>query len=454
MSKLPGVVIAGTHSGVGKTTVTLGIMSLLVSKGYTVQGFKVGPDYIDPSFYQGITGRPGENLDSWMTSLTEVKRIYRESGQGAQLAVVEGVMGLFDGAVGDSETGSSAEIAKKLGLPVILVIDARSMARSVAPLIKGFTEFDRDLQFGGIIFNRVGSDKHRQILIDAAKTVTDIEILGFLNKDTSLSFPERHLGLAPFYENPEFKSKLSGFADLFNKTIELNSLLNVFKVNQSEEYFPEEKDRTSLVRIGVAIDEAFGFYYQDNLRLLRQAGADLLTFSPLKDQKLPLALDGLYIGGGYPELFAEQLASNKALHQDLKTSIVNGLPTYAECGGLMYLSNRIRTTSGDYPMIGILNLEVEMGTHRESLGYTEITSLTDNILLKNGQKARGHEFHYSRITKTQEKPGAYLVRKGGITTETGFSNGNLLASYIHLHFASNHGIAERFVEKCREYSNR
>jgi cobyrinic acid a,c-diamide synthase len=371
-------------------------------------------------------------------------------------------MGLYDGISGDNDNGSTAQIAKILGLPVILVIDASRMARSVAPLIKGFIEFDPQLQFGGIIFNRVGSAKHRQILIDATKSVTNIGVLGFIEKNLSLSFPERHLGLLPFYENLEFQTKLAGFADSFGNNININLLLGILE-NKKLQGKPVRgvlekpppansiKAPPQTVRIGIARDEAFGFYYQDNIRSLQRAGAELLPFSPLKDKKLPPDLDGLYIGGGYPELFSEQLSNNKQLRAELKAVISNGLPTYAECGGLMYLAERIQTTAGIFPMVGVLKLTVEMTCRREALGYSEVTAASDNLLLKTGQVARGHEFHYSKIIESQVRAGAYLLKKSGIVVEDGYVTGNILASYIHLHFASNAGMARRFVTKCREY---
>ncbi len=452
---IPGVVIAGTHSGSGKTTVTLGLLAWLAGQGFEVQGFKVGPDFIDPSFYQGITGRPGENLDSWMTSPETVKRIYRDSCQGAQVAVVEGVMGLFDGAGGASETGSTAEIAKLLNLPVIMVIDARSMGRSVAALIKGFSEFDRGLRFGGIIFNRVGSERHQKILMEATKEVTGLKILGSLPRENSLALPERHLGLVPFYEKPEFQQQISQLAGLFQENIDLNSIQEIFAESEFDtSVFTSRINKPEVtVRIGVARDEAFGFYYQDNLRRLEEAGAEIVPFSPLHDETMPPELDGLYIGGGYPEIFAKELAANQGVKDELKRIICSGVPTYAECGGLMYLGDSLRTTDGVYPMLGVLNLEFEMSSRREVLGYTIVTALKDNLLLKMGETARGHEFHYSRIIRSSLAEPAYLVQRGETQIKAGYIGPNILASYIHLHFGSNSGIAARFVERCRKKLN-
>lgn len=449
---IPGVVVAGTHSGAGKTTVALGIMSLLVKGGYRVQGFKVGPDYIDPSFYKGITGRAGENLDIWMTSPEAIRRIYREAGAGAELAVVEGVMGLYDGARGDGETGSTAQIAKILGLPVILVVDAHGMARSAAAVIKGFTGFDPGVRFGGIVFNRVGGERHRRMLFEAAKGVTGVRVLGYLTKDAAVALPERHLGLVPFYENPDFPRILEKLAVLFENAIDPVVLKEIFnEPSANGGVLPPYNPKQPSVRIGIARDEAFGFYYEDNLRMLQREGAELVGFSPLRDCHLPPDLGGLYIGGGYPELFAGQLAANISLKTELAASTGQGMPVYAECGGLMYLGDQLKTPGGEYPMAGILPLKLEMTSKREALGYAEVTAVNDNLLLKKGQTARGHEFHYSRIVYSGQIKPAYSVNSGGTVRQEGFVKNNLLASYIHLHFASNPETVRSFVARCREF---
>ncbi len=439
-----GLVIAGPHSGSGKTTITLGILAALVRRGLKVQGFKVGPDFIDPSFYQALTDRPGENLDSWMTGAAGVRRIYQTASAGADLAVVEGVMGLFDGASPVTDEGSTAEIAKLLGLPVVLVIDARSMARSIAPLVKGFTEFDPRLRFAGIILNRVGSPRHFKLLKEALAAVTAIPVLGYLSKEAEFSLPERHLGLVPYYEDPELAERLGRLAEWFEKTIAVDQLIAAFTSPQFDEAPKWLQFTPPLrpVRIGVAQDRAFGFYYQDNWRLLRQAGAELVPFSPLRDASLPEALDGLYIGGGYPELFAAQLAANQTLREQVRKLIEQDKPVYAECGGLIYLSRSLRIGQESFPMVGALDLEIEMGPKRAALSYIEVRAAADNILLAQGARARGHEFHYTRIYGGTEVPNAYRSAEGKLL---GFQRGNLLASYVHLHFASQPELAERWV---------
>jgi cobyrinic acid a,c-diamide synthase len=447
---IPGLVVAGTQSGCGKTTVALGLMATLTAKGLKIQGYKTGPDYIDPSFYPAVTGRPGENLDSWMTGAAGVRRSFVAGASGADLMVVEGAMGLFDGANAVDETGSTAEIAKLLGLPVLLVIDARSMARSAAALIKGFTEFDPELRFAGIIFNRVGSEKHLRLLSEATVSATNIPVLGGLPRNATISLPERHLGLAPFYERPELRQQLDSLAEWFSDHADLDRLRAAFQVSSINEPEAVTSSGSRKVRIGIARDAAFGFYYQDNLRLLEQAGAELAPFSPLNDKKLPLDLDGLYLGGGYPELFAAELAANINFIDSLKDAVTAGMAVYAECGGLIYLGKTIRTAAGIFPMSGILEIDVEMEERQVALGYVEVAAAVDNLLLAKGETARGHEFHYSRIARCGETANAFLTDKGEVT---GFQKGNLLASYAHLHFGSNLGMAKRWVEQMVEKSD-
>jgi cobyrinic acid a,c-diamide synthase len=446
---IPSLVVAGTHSGAGKTTVMLGILAALSRRGLAVQGFKVGPDFIDPSFYQALTGREGENLDSWMTGSGGVRRIYQTATGGADLAVIEGVMGLFDGASPVTDESSTAEIAKLLNLPVVLVIDARSMARSVAALVKGFTEFDPRLRFAGIILNRVGSAKHFELLTQALAATTAIPVLGYLPKEREFSLAERHLGLVPYYEDSQLAERLAGLAEWFEKTVAVDRLIAAFAHPSldSPPALPPVAPLDRRVRIGVARDRAFGFYYQENWRLLRRAGAELVPFSPLSDATLPAGLDGLYLGGGYPELFAAELAANQALLEQIKELIARGKPVYAECGGLIYLARSLRVGERSFPMLGVLDLEVELGARLAALGYIEVSAAADNILLAQGETARGHEFHYTRICGGAEQADAYRSARG---ERLGFRRGNLLASYVHLHFGSNPGMAERWVRIAAE----
>lgn len=443
----PGLVIAGTHSGCGKTTVTLGLMAALVKRGYRIQGFKTGPDFIDPTFYRAITGREGENLDTWMVGQNQISRIYQEGAAGSEFTVIEGVMGLYDGASSTDEAGSTAELAKILDLPVVLVIDARSMARSVAAVVKGFIELDPGLRFGGIILNRVGSDRHFKILKEAINSVTSVKVLGYLSKETSVTLPERHLGLVPYYEDTGLKKQLDYLADIIEANLDVTEILTIFR-NPKTEPFKDAilpNPNTIGVRIGIARDQVFGFYYQDNLRMLQKYGAELVYFSLLKDYELPEGIRGLYLGGGYPELFAAQLEANSQLKTVIYEFINKGLPVYAECGGLMYLGKNIRTKDGVYKMIGALDIEVGMAEKRAALGYRKVTALTDNILFRKGQQACGHEFHYSEIVNSSETENAFLTGQNRVI---GFEKGKILASYVHLHFGSNPQIAKQFVLTC------
>ena len=349
-----GLVIAGTQSGVGKTTVTLGLLYALARRGLTVQPFKVGPDFIDPGHHTRAAGRVCRNLDGWMLSREANLALFRRQAREADVAVVEGVMGLFDGYDGASEAGSTAQMAKWLGLPVLLVVDARAMARSAAALVHGFASFDPALSLAGVVFNRIGSAAHLEYLQQALSSLPGVRCFGGLPRDQELAIPERHLGLATAEDHPLDDAYLGHLADRLETHLDLEGLLAALpRLTLPEE--PAPAATPPLVRLGVARDRAFCFYYPENLELLASFGAELVPFSPLEDRELPAGLDGIYLGGGYPELYAEQLAANEGLKQALKAGAAGGLPIYAECGGLMYLAREIRDLEGRvHPMAGVL----------------------------------------------------------------------------------------------------
>ncbi|HMF76867.1 MAG TPA: cobyrinate a,c-diamide synthase [Bryobacteraceae bacterium] len=442
---IPRIVIAGTHSGVGKTTVAIALMAALVRRGMRVQPFKVGPDFIDPSFHTRVTGLAGRNLDGWMLSRDTNLALFSNAAKDADIAVIEGVMGAFDGHGPTSESGSTVELAKWLGAPIVLVIDASAMARSAAALIRGFETFDPEAHFAGVIFNRVGSVRHHELLRAAVEQTCSVQPLGALPRDPKISLPERHLGLVMANEvlNSETISRL---ADWFEAGVDVDRLLalttNLAAIVPSvplQSVLPVRR-----ARIGVARDAAFCFYYQDNLDLLRHFGADLVEFSPLHDARLPLQLDGLYLGGGYPELHASALAANSTMLDDIRR--FKGC-IYAECGGFMYLTCEIVDTNGvPHAMAGVFPTSARMQKTRSRLGYVTVQPVAEWNWLSKQMNLRGHEFRYSEI---DEMP-AHIARRYRIQSNQaeraeGYSTGRVLAGYVHLHFASCPEFAEGFV---------
>ena len=415
---MKGLVIAGTHSGAGKTTLTLGLLAALRRRGLAVQPFKVGPDFIDPGHHSRAAGRPSYNLDGWMLPREENLRIFRRHADDADLAVVEGVMGLFDGYDGATEAGSTAQMAKWLGLPVILLVDARSMARSAAALVHGFATFDPDLTLAGVVFNRVGSATHLDYLRQALESVPGgVRCFGGLPRETELAIPERHLGLVTTEDHPLEGAYLEGLADLVERHLDLDGLLAALAPAPLEPIPAPSASPASVVRLGVARDQAFCFYYPDNLEWLENFGAEIVPFSPLADEDLPPDLHGLYLGGGYPELGAPQLSANQAMRRIIRERAAAGLPIYAECGGLMYLGQEISDLEGKrYPMAGVLPMSVRMLPRLKSLGYREVTLTGDGLLGPAGTRIRGHEFHYSEIV---EPPPASLSRLYRLTASRG-----------------------------------
>jgi cobyrinic acid a,c-diamide synthase len=451
-----GLVIAGTQSGVGKTTVTLGLLHALARRGLKVQPFKVGPDFIDPGHHTLAAGRVCRNLDGWMLSREANLALFRRQAREADVAVVEGVMGLFDGYDGASEAGSTAQMAKWLGLPVLLVVDARAMARSAAALVHGFASFDPALNLAGVVFNRIGSAAHLEYLRQALAPLQGVRVFGGMPRDQELAIPERHLGLATAEDHPLDDAYLKRLADWLEANLDLEGLLAAMPRLTLREA-PVLAAAPQVVRLGVARDRAFCFYYPENLELLANYGAELVPFSPLEDRELPPDLDGVYLGGGYPELYAEDLAANDSLRQALREAAAGGLPIYGECGGLMYLAREIRDLEGRvHPMAGVFPFAVRMLPRLKALGYREVTLTAPGLLGPAGTAARGHEFHYSEIIGEPDGvPRLYRLtpRRGGAAVAEGYCENRVLASYVHLHFGSNPEVARHLVASCRAYKD-
>jgi len=455
MSK--GLVIAGTSSGSGKTTLTLALLAALAARGYRVAPFKIGPDFIDPGHHTRITGTPSRNLDGWMLPRAYNEDLYRRSGRQADMAVVEGVMGLYDGYDGRSEAGSTAQMAKWLRLPVLLVVDARSMARSAAALLLGFERFDPDVRFAGVVFNRIGSPRHLAYLKEALEGRVQMPCLGGIPREASIAIPERHLGLHTADDHPLDQTTIGRLVDLVETHVDMDRLAAVAEVTERPAA-PSEIETVPpgrRVRIGVARDAAFCFYYPDNLELLEAGGAEIVFFSPLTEPHLPEGIDGLYLGGGYPELHAATLAENRPLRAAIRACSRQGMPIYAECGGFMYLCDRLTDISGAiHTMVGCFPFATRMLARRRALGYREIRLAAPCLLGPEGGVGRGHEFHYSELDgdlrAVQTVYGA-VPRSGQAATADGFRVHNTLGSYIHLHFGSNPAMACHFVDHCRAF---
>ncbi len=438
---IPAILIAGTHSGVGKTTVTLGLMAALRARGLKVQPFKVGPDFIDPSHHTAICGRTSRNLDPFMMGEEGVRRSFCSALAGADVAVVEGVMGLYDGMDG-TEIGSSAQVAKILDLPVLLVINVHGMSRSAAALEKGFAEYDRGVRLAGTILNQVGSERHLAML----KSCLESPVFAALPREREMEMKSRHLGLVMGFEK---EHDVASLAALLEKHAAIDEILSLRVLACSAE--KEKANVEKSVRIGIAQDEAFCFYYYDNLRELERRGADLVFFSPLDDD-LP-DVDGLYIGGGYPELHAARLEKAPARRQ-IKKASEDGMPIYGECGGLMYLGRAIEMETGSFRMVGALPGSTIMTKRLAALGYVQAEIVGENPIAALGKILRGHEFHYSRYSCDRDARFAYRLCRGkGIQDGwDGLVEHNTVGGYLHAHFYS--FSVERFIECCKNYKKK
>jgi cobyrinic acid a,c-diamide synthase len=444
------LVIAGVASGVGKTSITLGLLTALRRRGLVVQAFKVGPDFIDAGLHAAVTGRPSYNLDGWMCGRQRVLDAVARAAADADVAVVEGVMGCFDGVDGASEDGSTAQVAKWLGAPVVLVVDAAAMARSVAALVLGFEGFDPDLRVVGLIANRVGGATHARWIADAVRRVCRAEPLGAVAYDPSLTIPERHLGLHTAAEGAPGTTRIEAIADAVERGVDVNRLLRLAAPLARASVGATRAAGPRRARIGVARDAAFQFYYAENLDALRDAGAELVWWSPLADADVP-DVDGLYLGGGYPELHAAALADNTRVRTAVRRFADGGRPVYAECGGLMFLAESLEDRDGRvHPMVGLLPAPVRMRAHGLTIGYAEVELTAACPLGAAGDRVRGQEFHASTLGPVPPAIArVYRVRtpNGGERFE-GYLVGRALMSYVHLHFASNAALPAAFVGAC------
>ena len=463
----PRIVIAGTHSGVGKTSLSLAVVAALRKRGLKVQTFKVGPDFLDPSYLTVASGRPCYNLDGWMAGREYVCRLFARTSKNADISLIEGVMGLFDSAGPATSEGSTAEIARWLNAPVLLVAEVGGMARSLAAMVKGYSRFEEGLNVAGVIANRCGSERHASILAESLAAENMPPLVGGMIQDGLPLLPSRHLGLVTADSRNLPPAVLDGLAEAFERYASVDEVLKIARsapsINVNSLIIPPLAGGTEggggietppkRVTIGVARDAAFHFYYQDFFDEMEERGCTLNYFSPIADSLLPDNLDALYFGGGYPEECAEALSANGDMLSDVRNFSASGRPVYAECGGLMYLCRTLEKLDGvKYPMAGLIPASTRMLDRLRSLGYVEVTLNADSLWGGRGAILRGHEFHYSELTtEPTDDPSWTTVyslkgRRSHNVKGEGFQNGRILASYVHLHLASRPEALRYFID--------
>lgn len=459
----PRLLIAGAHSGVGKSTITLALVAALRRRGLKVQTFKVGPDYLDPGHLAHVSGRPCFNLDGWMTDRNYVGELFNTASADADISLIEGVMGLFDGSSTDSLQGSSGEIAIWLKAPVVLVVNTHGMARSIAALVKGYNEFEPGVELAGVLANHCGSPSHVTLLNNALRSSGQPPLLGAIRRDSLPVLASRHLGLVSAEEHRLDNETITQLADAAGAQVNLDLLL---RAAHQVEPLPQQSTLSTFigsdpkVRLAVARDEAFQFYYADLFAALERQGCSPVPFSPLHDSCLPEDIDGLYLGGGYPEVYAQILAENRAMLHDVRDFCTSGKPVYAECGGLIYLSQGVEQEGQRFPLVGTLPAWTRMLKKCKALGYVEVTLEHDSLFGQRGESFRGHEFHYSELiepsTSQNGWQAAYQLKQNrtGNCSAEGYQKGNILASYAHLHLASRPAALSHFVKKMKKISDR
>lgn len=456
-ASVPRLVVAAPSSGSGKTTVATGLMAAFAARGLAVSPHKVGPDYIDPGYHALATGRVGRNLDAYLCGPELVGPLFLHGARGCDLAVVEGVMGLYDGAAGEGELASTAQVAKLLRAPVVLVVDASSQSRSVAALVHGFASWDPEVRIGGVILNKVASDRHEELLREALDAA-GVPVLGVLRRAEQVETPSRHLGLVPVAERraaaveavAAMGAQVAAGCDLEALAALARSAgalpcaaWDAAEAVASPAHRPAPSDGGRAPVVAVAGGPAFTFSYAEHTELLTAAGAEVVTFDPLRDEELPAGTAGLVIGGGFPEVYAAELSANEPLRKAVAEPANSGAPVAAECAGLLYLCREL----DGLPMCGVLDAGARM-SERLTLGYRDAVAVGDSVLAAAGTRMRGHEFH-----RTVVEPGAGTEPAWGVRTPRprveGFVQRGVHASYLHTHWASEPGVARRFVERCR-----
>lgn len=450
MKKIPRLLIAAPGSGSGKTTIVCGLLSALKKRGLDVCPFKIGPDYIDTGWHEAACGRAAHNLDTWLMDGAAVQSLFASRAPSDGVSLVEGVMGLYDGGRGG--VSSTAEISKLLKIPVVLVIDAKSMGESAAALALGFRAYDGGTDIRGVILNRLGSETHRQIICEAMGKI-GMPVLGAFFRDEGLRLPERHLGLLPAGEKLDVESAIRTIGEAAEKSLDIGAIIKIAESAppMAGAKISEPQGAWAGIKIGVARDEAFSFYYPESLAVLEGMGAELVYFSPLRDARLP-PVSGLIFGGGFPEIFAARLAANVSMLSSVRRAAEAGTPIYAECGGYMYLTGELTDfDKKTHAMAGVIPHRTRMNERLQTVGYVEAKALRDTVLCPAGTVIRGHEFHFSSaVSGTGPDSPAFLFRKNrtGAEYTGGYASGNVLASYLHLHFAGIPEAVRHFLRKC------
>lgn len=447
MNNYPRIIIGGTSSGSGKTTITCGILNSLKRRGLNVSSFKCGPDYIDPMFHEEVIGTPSNNLDSFFLNKDELINLFTTYASN-DLSIIEGVMGYYDGINSSSNRGSTYDVANLLQASSILIVNSKGLSISNLAVVKGFVSFKEDSLIKGVIFNNISKKVYDELKEQFKILFPNLSLIGYVPKlDESLLLESRHLGLVTSQEITNLKDKLNKISDILDETLDFDLLMNIASTNPlptNNNYI----EPLGKVKIGVAKDKAFCFYYHSNIKLLEDLGADIIYFSPLKDTHLPLDLDGIYLGGGYPELYLKELSLNNSIKKELKDLLNKGLPMIAECGGFMYLNKSIE----GYPMVNFFDGDVINQKHLVRFGYVELTSVNDNIFGKQGNMIKGHEFHYYDVSASGED---FLSKKtSGTTYLCGIASDTYYAGYPHLYFLSNIEMIKNYFRKCMEWKNK
>ncbi|CEJ75376.1 cobyrinic acid a [[Clostridium] sordellii] len=435
------ILIAGTNSGVGKTTISLGIMQALTKRNLKVQPYKVGPDYIDPSYHTFITGRDSRNLDSYMLDDEKIKYIFKNASKDADISVIEGVMGLYDGFGIDLNSCTSSYTSKILKSPVILVINGKAMSSSAAAMVLGYKELDKEVNIKGVIVNNVKTKNHYELIKEAVEKYCNVEVLGYFPPNEKFKLDSRHLGLVPSVEIEALTEKFYDLGSEIEKYINIDRLIEISESEEIETSFElNELPKFKSKSIAVAYDKAFNFYYKENLELLNQMNIEIKTFSPLYDEIVPKA-DCIYIGGGFPEVFAKELGINKKMRESIKKAHENNVPIYAECGGLMYLGEKLLDLDGnEYEMVGIFEGISKMTKSLKRFGYCDGIAKVDTVFSNKGDIIKGHEFHHSEFNSNEECSYKMVKKRGNKIVDEwygGYSKGNTLATYLHTHFYNN-----------------
>jgi cobyrinic acid a,c-diamide synthase len=444
------ILIGGTSSGVGKTTISIGIMKALKNRGLNVQPYKVGPDYIDTSYHTFVTNRESRNLDNYMLQDETIKYLFNKNSADADISVVEGVMGLYDGYGVDINSCTSSYMSKILKCPVILVIDGKAIATSSAAMVLGYKELDKDVDIRGVVVNNISSESHFEIIKESVEKYCGIEVLGYLPKNKDYSLTSRHLGLVPSIEMDGLNEKFDKLADLIEKHINIDRVLEIAQSESIYSNFKLSIPKFNDLTLALAYDEAFNFYYQDNIDLLEDMGVNIIKFSPIYDKELPNC-NCVYIGGGFPEIFAKELQENINMRKSIKDTYHKNIPIYAECGGLMYLGEKlIDQDNSKFDMVGIFNGKSVMTKSLKRFGYCVGEALEDTVLSQKGDGIKGHEFHHSEFISDEKC--VYLMKKerGGVVSHSwmgGYSKGNTLATYLHTHFYNNLNAIINFLRK-------